>query len=157
MRTLITRSAVVAVVALAGVARADTPWGGGMASGSASFFDWANGHNSNSNLFGTPTLIGDTFYFFPSNFVAVSNNGVPGTATDTIDVDLIIHSNFKFDGISVTEYGDYSIDGAGGSVDCQGVMNINDPGNNRLFGDNMAFSQAFPATSGVNQSFSGGA
>src|SRR5262250_632203 len=86
MSTLITRSAVLAVVVFAGAAYADTPWAGGMANGSATFFDWANGHNSDSNLFGTPTLVGDTFYFFPSNFVASSNNGVPASATDTIDV-----------------------------------------------------------------------
>lgn len=163
MRTLITRSAIVAAFAFAGVVQAQTPWSGvgGSAgpSGSASFFDWANGHNSNSNLFGSPTLIGDTFYFFPSNFVAQSNNGATVAATDTIDVDLIIHANLKFDGVSVTEYGDFSIDNStttGGSVNCTGVMSITDLANVRSTLDNMAFSQTFPATSGVNQAFSGG-
>ena len=133
-----------------------------MASGSASFFDWANGHNSNTNLFGTPTLIGSSFYFFPSDFVARSDNGVAPSgftdhATDTLEVDLIAHAGFKIDGISVQEVGDFSITGSGASADINGTMQISDGAHGSLTPDLLGFTPAFPATSGFNTAWGGNA
>lgn len=155
MRTALIRASVVAAMAVGSAVMADVPWGNGMASGNASFFSWANGQDTNSNLFGTPTLVGDTFYFFPSNFVATSVDGVPGMATDTLSFDVIVHPNFKIDGIAIQEFGDYSINGQG-SVDVQGVLNVSDAPHGALAPANMLFNPTFPAASGVNQNWSGG-
>lgn len=100
-----------------------------MASGSGSFFSWANGQNSNTNLFGTPFLVGDTFYFTPTNFVANAVNGATATATDTFEVDLFVNSGFKFDAIQIAEYGDYAMTFTGtpvgiSSVDASGILNV---------------------------------
>lgn len=103
-----------------------------MANGSGSFFSWENGQNL-TNLFGTPFLVGDTFYFTPANFVANSVNGVPASATDTFEVDLIVHAGFKFDAIQIAEYGDYTLTAQGtpvnlSTVDANGLLEIDEIG-----------------------------
>ena len=160
MRTTITRLAVIAGLALAPAALADVPWGNGMSSGSGSFFDWANGHNSNTNLFGTPILVGSSFYFFPSDFVARSDNGsaplgFTDHATDTLEVDLIAHAGLKIDGISVTESGDYSISGSNASANITGVLQVSDAAHGSLVPDNLGYNPVFPAYSGFNTPWSG--
>lgn len=162
MRTTLSCVGLVAGLALAGAAQAQVPWGGGMSSGSASFFDWANGHNSNTNLFGTPTLVGSSFYFFPSDFVARSDNGSAPSgftdhATDTLEVDLIAHAGFKIDGISVQEVGDFSVAGSDAYADINGTMQISDGAHGSLTPDFLGFNQTFPATSGFNTPWGGSA
>jgi hypothetical protein len=155
MRTLARRCISVAVVlAAAAGANAQVAWSNPF--GTASFFDWANGQNSNSNLFGSPTLVGDTFIFFPVNFVANSVNGVPANATDTFSVDLLVHPGFKFDGISISELGDYTIQGEG-SVAANATMTVADNLNVRNYVNPLAFNPAFPVFSGTNQSWNGSA
>ncbi len=162
MRTILTSVGLIAGLALAGAAQAQVAWGNGMASGSATFFDWANGHNSNTNLFGTPTLVGSSFYFFPSDFVASSQNGsaplgFTDHASDTLEVDLIAHGGFKIDGISVQEFGDYTVTGTGASADINGTLQVSDASHGSLTPDHLAFNQSFPATSGFNTSWGGSA
>jgi hypothetical protein len=96
------------ILSLAGAASAQIAWGGGMDHGSASWFDWQNGQNL-VGLFGTPIVVGDTFYFTPANFVANAVNGATSHVTDSFEVDLLVHAGFKFDGIHVAEYGDYTM------------------------------------------------
>jgi hypothetical protein len=137
------------VLAFAAGAQADVPWSN--PNGTASFFDWANGHNA-TNLFGSPTLVGDTFYFFPANFVANSSGNGQVTATDTFSVDLLVHAGFKFDGISISELGDYAVQTAPGgsaSVNATATLAVTDnlvPG--RVFNDNLGFNPVFPQTAG---------
>jgi hypothetical protein len=140
MPQLPSRFAALAAMALAPAALADIPWSN--PSGTANFFDWDNGRNT-TGLFGSPTLVGNTFYFFPSGFVASSTNGGQVTATDTFKVDLIAHFNYKFDAISVSELGDWSIL-QGGSVDANATLDILDPIHNRNTTDSMVFNPAFP-------------
>ncbi|MFN0133751.1 MAG: PEP-CTERM sorting domain-containing protein [Phycisphaerales bacterium] len=149
MKTLAT---VVGVLALAGAAQAQIPWNN--PNGAGPFFNWANGQNS-TGLFGSPSLIGDTFVFFPANFVALSENGVMDTKTDTMSVDLFVQPGYKFDGIRISEFGDYSILGQG-SVDATATLALSDtlnPGRNTS--DIMGFNPIFPATTGTNQSWQG--
>jgi hypothetical protein len=120
-----------AAFAFAAGAIAQVPWGGGMASGVGSFFTWSNGQNSNTNLFGTPFLVGDTFYFTPAAFVANAVNGATATATDSFEVDLFVNAGFKFDAIQIAEYGDYSLTGTGpiaSTVDASGLLQVNEIG-----------------------------
>jgi hypothetical protein len=116
-------TAAAAVVGLSGAALAQVPWAGGMDHGNASFFDWANGQNSATNLFGTPFLAGsgDTFFFTPAAFVANAHDGQTVHATDTFQVDLFVHAGFKFDGIRVQEFGDYQITTTGTPVNPSSV------------------------------------
>lgn len=147
-----TIAAVAGVLALAGAAQAQIPWAN--PNGVGPFFTWANGQNA-TGLFGSPTLVGDTFIFFPANFAAVSENGVPDTKTDTMKVDIYVQAGYKFDGIRISEYGDYSILGTG-QVDAAAsltLVDIDNPGRNTA--DTMAFAPVFPQASGVNQSWSG--
>jgi hypothetical protein len=131
-----------------------------MASGNAAFFSWANGQNQ-TGLFGTPTLVGDTFYFTPVSFVANATNGATVQVTDTFEVDLFVHSGYKFDAIQIAEYGDYSITNTGtpvgtSSVDANGVLRVDEIGGLARFDvQNLAFP-ALPvasaaATSGLWQ------
>ena len=82
-------------------------------SGSAQDFDWANGRNTDSNLFGSPSWYGgNNLYFNSSSFVTYANDsGTSSTVTDTFDVDFTAHENTKFLSIAVYEYGSYNITG----------------------------------------------
>lgn len=131
-----------------------------MASGSGSFFSWANGQNQ-TNLFGTPFIVGDTFYFTPQNFVANSVDGVPHSVTDTFEVDLFVHPGFKFDAIQVAEYGDYAITNTAtptgmSSVSAAGILEVGEIGGlGRSDTQNLAFPalpvQSMAAVSGLWQ------
>jgi MYXO-CTERM domain-containing protein len=146
-----------AVLAAAGAAHAQS-WGAN-ANGNATFFSWANGHNT-TGLFGAPTIIGDTFYFFPINFVASASSPIGGnptqvTATDTFEVDLFVHPGYKFDGISISETGDYSITGPG-SVQATAQLATQDLLNPRNASTPAIFNPSFPIASGAS-TWTGGA
>lgn len=81
-------------------------------SGSAATFNWSGG-GSDNGLFGDPTVIGDTFVFFPQNFRVESEDGVSDQLGDRLQVDLLAHQNKMITGIRITEYGDYGIVGSG--------------------------------------------
>ena len=118
-------------------------------SGNGSFFSWANGHNSNSNLFGSPLLQGGTqFVFLPSSFTAQASNGGQDTKTDQIDVDLHAFAGYKFTEIKIQVLGDYSISGPG-SVSASGTMSLNELFSpNRTTSDPMLPGISFTSGSG---------
>ena len=82
-------------------------------SGSAQDFDWANGRNTDTNLFGSPTWYGgNNLYFNDSDFATYANDGgTSQTVTDTMEVDFTAHAGKKFLSIAVYEYGSYNITG----------------------------------------------
>jgi hypothetical protein len=135
-------SALGAVLVSGTGALANVPWSN--PNGTASFFSWANG-GSATGLYGSPTLVGgDTFVFFPQEFRAQSNNGVAGTATDRLEVDLFAGPGFRFSAIQLQEFGDYGIETAG-SVSCTGTLTINDLDNAvRTTGAAMTTNPGFP-------------
>jgi hypothetical protein len=82
-------------------------------SGVADNFNWANGRNTDTNLFGSPSYYGGgNLYFNNSSFVTYANDGSTSqSVTDTLDVDLTAHTDKKFLSVAVYEYGSYSITG----------------------------------------------
>lgn len=103
--------AVVVALCVPVVAWADVAWSN--PGGNAENFSWANGHNTDSNLFKSPTWYGgDNLYFLNSSFIAYADDGnTSHTVSDTMDVDLTADPTLKFLSIAVYEYGDYSIVG----------------------------------------------
>jgi hypothetical protein len=97
------------------VALADVAWVN--SNGAAENFTWTNGHNTDSNLFGSPSWYGgDNLYFLDSSFVAYADDvDTHGTVTDTLNVDLHANPTLKFFSISIYEYGDYTIGGGNGN------------------------------------------
>ena len=116
-------------------------------SGTATYFDWENGGSVNG-LFGNPILVaGNTFYFFPSNFRASTENGTQ-TVTDRLQVDLIAHTNYSFTGIRVSENGTYGLLNSG-QVSSWGNMKLTDLDDVGVFStDSLATNPTFPVTSG---------
>jgi hypothetical protein len=122
-------------------------------SGSTSDFDWSNG-GSDTGLFGSPVVSGNTFIFFPSLFRANSANGVAGSAYDRLQVELFAHMNNglglggkKITGFTITEFGDYGILGTG-QVEVTGTMFLT---NLDVFGvatSNLVSTPGSPITSG---------
>jgi hypothetical protein len=109
---------VALVFALPSAAQGSIPWSGlGGAcgpSGTASWFDWTNGHNSDTNLFESPTLVGgNAFRFFPTAFRADANNGSSsGWVNDMAQWDAEAHDGYQFSEIRITERGDWGIGGS---------------------------------------------
>ncbi|MDW8263643.1 MAG: hypothetical protein RMJ35_14030, partial [Phycisphaerales bacterium] len=50
-------------------------------------FSWSNGQSDNG-LFGSPIVSGTSFTFFPTNFRAVSSNGVAQTTSDRLSFQI---------------------------------------------------------------------
>lgn len=135
------------------------PWGGGLDSGSATFISWTGG-GDDAGLFGDPLIIPagapgefDTFVFFPAGFRAENvGTGSPVTTSDRIEVTITANVGHNITSIVVSEYGDYSITGPGGSVDLQGTLSATEVGGQgRFYSDALdpaLGSPTFPATSG---------
>jgi len=107
-------------------------------SGTADLFTWANGQNETNN-FGSPTNIGDTFIFF-TNFDVGAPDGLNNQVSqgDTMDVDLAVRfGTDEFAGIMLTMYGDYSIG------------NINPPADDNSVEANFDVSSTKPLPSGL--------
>ena len=104
-------TACMALLIVTAEAQASVAWDN--ENGSAETFDWANGYNSDTNLFGSPDHYGgDNFYFTDSNFDAYADDaGTYHVVTDTLNVDLLAHAAWQFAEISWPEYGDYNITG----------------------------------------------
>lgn len=75
-------------------------------------------------LFGSPTLLGDTLYFTPSEFDVASLNGSGYALTaSTLNIQVIPKAGYDLDALRVTEEGDYLLLGSGPSgVDVAGQV-----------------------------------
>lgn len=140
--------AFAAGAALAGPALADPliPWSN--PSGSAISFDWSNG-GSDTGLFGSPIVVGDTFRFFPAAFRAQATSGGADIKYDRLEVTLLAKPGFNFTEIRITERGDYGIVGAGGQVSVSGTMFLNDLDLPRTKTGDLVTSPGSPITSGT--------
>ncbi|MBN2447874.1 MAG: PEP-CTERM sorting domain-containing protein [Phycisphaerae bacterium] len=139
------RSALIALVAvqLICVGAASAAW-----SGTADYFDFANG-GSDNGLFGEPQLVGgNTFVFTPNDFRAESTDGVAATAQDRLFIDITMHTNAALGGILIQERGAYGITGQG-SVSASGDLVITDlSGLPRSTSAPLVTNPVFPVTSG---------
>lgn len=103
------------------------------------------------NQFGAPTLVGDNLFFTPSNFRAESLNGA-GVVTDNSTANgiyLVAHAGFQFGSLSISEFGDYILSGAGSTVSVGGQLrafNASNPIYTQT-SDNIAVSGATPLNS----------
>jgi hypothetical protein len=100
------------------VSAATVPWSS--PSGSTAFFDYSNGQ-SDKGLFGSPTVVGNTFIFFPSNFQAQAANGQASITSDRLSFTLMAKPGVQIQGITISEAGDYSILGSG-TVSATGAL-----------------------------------
>lgn len=81
-------------------------------------------------LFGTPSLLGDTIVFTPTNFRAESLNGQGfATANSTINLKILPHTGQDLVSVVLTERGDYVLEGAGSFVRVTGQLRSFDLGN----------------------------
>ncbi len=125
--------------------------------GSTAYFDWANGQSLNG-LFGDPVPVdSSTFVFFPSMFRAESFDRQTDSISDILEFELIAHSGYSFQSISIVEYGDYGILG-NGLVKVSGTLSVEnldteDTVNNDLIND---LPERFPADAfGLWQAWAG--
>ncbi len=136
-KRIITLGSGVFALMLAGPAMAFVPWDN--PSGSTADFFWLNG-GSDNGLFGSPTVTGNSFIFFPQAFNASSTNGVADQTNDRLQFELIAKPGFVFNGIAITEIGDYTISGVG-SVSVTAGLFVTDLNGFRVADDH--FSQTF--------------
>ncbi len=97
--------------------------------GSNSSISWSNGQ-SDKGLFGNPTVDGNSFLFFPSNFEATASNGTAQTTSDRLSFKLTAAEGKEIQQINIREYGDWSIIGNGGvkAVGALYITRLNSPG-----------------------------
>lgn len=87
--------------------------------------------DTKTGLFGSPTVSGNTIFFTPTDFKAVSTNGA-GTVITSSTINIVVKPNQgkAITSLALTERGDYSLDGNGSSVGIGGQMRVfsmNDP------------------------------
>jgi hypothetical protein len=136
------RQCLIAAVAaaLAAAPAYAIPWS--QPSGSNGAFTWSNG-GSDNGLFGSPTVVGNSFLFFPSSFVATSSNGVAQTTSDRLYFTLEVPAGQSFQGIKINEAGDYSILGTG-SVTANAFLFITNLDNGNLSTATMLTTPSMP-------------
>lgn len=83
--------------------------------------------DSLTNLFGQPTVAGDTLFFTPVNFDVSSSNGEGYNFNNgTVNIQVTAHSGMTFDSVDVLERGDYLLLGAGSTADVSGQVRVFD-------------------------------
>jgi hypothetical protein len=119
-------------------------------SGSASDYDWSNGESDNG-LFGSPTLIGESLFFFPSDFKAESTSATPTQTQDRLRFTITAKPGLMISQVTINETGNYSILG-NGSVDVTGLLSVTNQSGPGLVTDALATSPSMPvATSSSAQ------
>jgi uncharacterized protein (TIGR03382 family) len=98
------------MLASSAVAAPLIPWT--VPNGAADDFTYTNG-GSDTGLFGQPTIIGNSFFFFPAAFRAEATNGGSDIANDRIDVRIQANPGFNVTGVIIQEFGDYQLTGSG--------------------------------------------
>jgi len=77
--------------------------------------------------YGQPSLVGNTLFFTPTLFKTQSLNGTgSNTFSETINVQIMAHSGYRFTAIDLSEAGDYKLRAAHSSVDVSGSLDIAD-------------------------------
>lgn len=72
-------------------------------------------------LYGTPTVSGNSLFFTPTNFSAISNNGVGLVQTSSsVSVQVFANPGYAFPGVTVHESGDYYLIGNDAQVSVGG-------------------------------------
>lgn len=141
-------AALAALSAFAGSTMAFVPWSN--SNGSAPMFSWTGG-GSDNGLFGSPVLAGNTFIFTPSAFRAESaaGNGYGMHITDDrLEVTITMAAGFKFDGIRISEFGDYAVFGPGSFVAVTGTLFVHDLVNPAVYQDDLDTTPGSPITGG---------
>ena len=80
-----------------------------------------------STLFGTGTVVGNSIFFTPDNFIAESLNGAGSTLTTDL-IDIVIESTtsgYTMEKYVLAESGDYISDGTGASVSADAFLQVN--------------------------------
>lgn len=148
LNTFVRVLGVSASMGLAVSANAFVSWSN--PNGATPLFSWANG-GSDVGLFGSPQVLGNSFVFFPQQFLAISSNGGTVTTTDTLHVDLTAALGNRFTMIRIREIGQYAILGSG-NVTAIGEMNIVDlAGNKPPQQAALATDPGFPINNGSGQ------
>lgn len=98
------------MLASSAVAAPLIPWA--VPNGAADDFTYTSG-GSDTGLFGEPTIIGNSFFFFPAAFRAEATNGASDIANDRIDVRIQANVGFNITGVIIQEFGDYQLTGSG--------------------------------------------
>lgn len=117
--------AVTVVLCVTGTTRAAISYG----NYSGTTVDYVNVTEDNQNLYGTPTITGDTLSFSPVEFEAQSSGAVPPQLVDgTLSFVLDAKGSNSIDAFQISEAGAYDLLGVGTSatqVSVAVVMSIN--------------------------------
>jgi uncharacterized protein (TIGR03382 family) len=140
------------LLAVVSSANAFVPWSN--SNGSNTVLAWENGGSANG-LFGSPTVVADTFFFIAnSNFDAQASDGSTQVTSDTLTVRVHALSGNAFTEVLFYSSGDYTVFGEGASVNVTGSMNVQNLGNLNNYNDTFHTSPLFPQlgnNSGFNQ------
>lgn len=120
------------------------PWT--VPNGTTPDFDYFNGQSDNG-LFGDPIISpsGYVFTFFPSNFKAVSTNGVAANTSDRLSFEILMKPGKVLTGFAVNEFGDYTITGTG-SVSATGALFLTNLLTGDVVGDTLHTTPGMPIT-----------
>ncbi len=75
-------------------------------------------------LFGTPTLLGNQIFFTFNNFAvdSVNGEGLQELASTLGGMELLARAGLRFGAVSMSEFGDYNLAGAGSRVEVNGRL-----------------------------------
>jgi hypothetical protein len=97
-------------------------------------------------LFGAPTAIDNSLFFFPNSFASSSSNGSADTTAGTVSMTITASNGGVIPGILISEVGDYSLLGPDAQASVLGLLTVTDLVHGTVLFDSLA---VLPGTNGV--------
>lgn len=112
-------------------------------------------------LFGTPTLSGNTLFFTPTSFKAISTNGAGvSLASQTSNFDILLKpsANLRLTSVNLNEGGDYLMMGQNSFVNALGQMRVRNNANPSMeIVGSIASATPLAIKDGINHNWAAGA
>lgn len=104
-----------------------------------------------TGLFGTPTVSGNSLFFTPTTFQAISTNGA-GTQLTNANMNVLVtpHTNVTLTKADVQERGDYSLNGTDSAVSAAGALRAFDTKHPFTVSDSSLITTSAPTTTNDN-------
>jgi len=81
------------------------------------------------SAYGPLSVVGDSIFAQSVNLSASATNGSSDSINALGSITIVAKSGYSFDSIYVTQFGDYSLSGAGASINVNGTLSVEDSNN----------------------------
>jgi len=88
------------------------------------------------SAYGSLSAIGNSIFAQSVNLSADASNGSSASINALGSITIVAHSGYSFDSMQVAQFGDYSLSGAGASINVSGTLSVEDSNNSTTSSSN---------------------